>query len=194
MSGWVDQGVRHCFSTRLRKLQTRALPACFGIQDSKLLAAHQSVLSCTESDAALCVVKQNNFFVIAPRLEAVSSSETQPFRRRKKSSSLFGFVFFPPRGSVADAMLNGRLAQQQRQCRAHVSVYTGVHVPCSDAQGRRHITQVASVTERTRHTNTAPVMQASAARLRCPRKHATVTFVQADVHGSRCDRANGRIL
>ena len=107
---WVDQGVGHCFSTRLRKLQTRALPACFGIQDSKLLAAHQSVLSCTESDAALCVVKQNNIFVIAPRLEAVSSSETQPFRRRKKSSSLFGFVFFPPRGSVADAMLDGRLA------------------------------------------------------------------------------------
>ena len=120
----VDQGVGHCFSTRLRKMQTRALPACFGIQDSKLLAAHQSVLSHTESDAALCAVKQNSIFVLAPRLETVSSSETQPPRRRKKSSNLFGFVFFLHEVVVADAMLDGRLAQQQPQYRAHVSAHT----------------------------------------------------------------------
>ena len=126
------------------------------------------------------------------RLEAVSSSETQPPRRRKKAQASSGSCSFLHEVVVADAMLDDRLAQQQLQCRAHVSVHTGVHVPCSDTQGRRHITQVASVTERTRHTSTAPVMQASAARLRCPRKHATVIFVQADVHG--WDRANGRIL
>ena len=145
---WVDQGVGHCFSTRLRKLQTRALPACFGIQDSKLLAAHQSVLSHTESDAALCVVKQNSMFVIAPRLEAVSSSETQPPRRRKKSSYLFGFVFF----------LHEVVVAMPTQCLMAVWHNSNVSAGLTflSTQGRRHITQVASVTERTRHTSTAP--------------------------------------